>query len=125
MGRLLGGEPMDKQQVIQEWIQGTDEAMTALRIWRAYLGEWQRLGQEVNPGDLNAGLRRLRDAGLELWADQNMAGGRLDRLIEVMGVTVDEVTRLCPGCRQPVTRGDERRGRCPRCAQPLLSLTER
>ena len=34
----------------------------------------------------------------------------------------EEVTRLCPSCREPVTRADEYRGRCPHCGQLFLSL---
>ena len=36
-----------------------------------------------------------------------------------------EVVRLCPFCCEPVTRGDEQKGRCPSCGAVLLSLLQR
>lgn len=33
-----------------------------------------------------------------------------------------ERARGCPGCWEPVTFGDEWKGKCPHCGRPLLSL---
>jgi hypothetical protein len=37
----------------------------------------------------------------------------------------DEVTRLCPHCREQIFRRDEVRGRCPHCGGTLLLLSGR
>jgi len=36
---------------------------------------------------------------------------------------MDDTTRLCPTCKNEVTRADEQAGRCPNCGQVLLTLT--
>jgi hypothetical protein len=38
--------------------------------------------------------------------------------------TDSDSMRLCPDCQAPVTRGDERAGRCPGCGRVLLSLAQ-
>jgi len=77
---------MFPDQVIREWIESTEDGITALQNWRAHLEEWAHLGCEDTPGDFHAALKRLRDEGLEGWADGNPAGDGLDRLAEVLGV---------------------------------------
>jgi hypothetical protein len=45
-----------------------------------------------------------------------------DELLAKVRKLAKITARLCPGCRQPVTHGDEWRGHCPHCDHPLLSL---
>jgi hypothetical protein len=67
---------MTNQECIRQWIEDTDDAITALQEWRRKLREWQRL-QELNcgipMGEFHRALSELRAAGLEDWADRNEA----------------------------------------------------
>ena len=73
------------ERVISDWIGSTQDAIAALRAWLGSLQKWQRNGgRELAPGDFRAAFRRLADAMGDGWADDNPAGGGLDRLAEVV-----------------------------------------
>lgn len=63
-----------EERVLNTWIKRTDRALTALRIWHAYLYEWRDQGHETVPGDLMSGLERLRGAGLDDWINDAQPG---------------------------------------------------
>lgn len=72
---------MDKYQIMVEWIESTQDAITELQTWLDWLREWYLIGGEDNPGDFDAAFGRLYKAGLgDSWADGNPAGGGLDAL---------------------------------------------
>lgn len=75
---------MDDDQVIQEWIEVTEDAIADLRAWLDSLREWQANGGEMGAGDFRAAHRVLSVRGLEMWADECKAGDGLDRLAEVV-----------------------------------------
>jgi len=71
---------MTREQIIDEWIVETDDAIRALEVWRSRLHWWREHGDTQEGFD--AAIQDLADAGLLLdWADRNPAG--LDALAEV------------------------------------------
>lgn len=63
---------MNRQEYISQWIEDTDDAITALQEWRRKLREWRRLqglGCGIPTGEFHKALSELRAAGLEGWAD--------------------------------------------------------
>ena len=71
---------MTREQIIREWRESTEEAISALSDWLSCLREWEAAGGEHNKGDFDAAFDVLYKAGLGDWADVNQAGGGLDRL---------------------------------------------
>jgi hypothetical protein len=63
---------MTNQEYIRQWIESTEDAITALQEWRRNLREWRRLralGVGIPTGEFHKALSELRAAGLEGWAD--------------------------------------------------------
>jgi hypothetical protein len=71
-------------RIIQQWIESAEAAAVELAGFLATLLTWRRMGERVDADELHAALKRLRDAGLEGWADRNPAGGGLDALAEAL-----------------------------------------
>ena len=85
---------MDKAQVLREWVEATDEAILALKDWRAQLADWQARGGEAQPGDFDANFQNLYNAGLgDTWADAVQAGGGIDLLAAIV-----KGGDVCPTC---------------------------
>ena len=75
---------MEKQEVIREWIEATQEAIEKLHGWLLTLKVWQHMGGELEPGEFDRQLLALREAGLGGWVDGNSAGGGLDAVASVI-----------------------------------------
>ena len=75
---------MPSDQVIREWIESTEGTIAALQAWLANLKLWAHLGSEDRPGEFTAAYRALCEVVGDGWADQNPAGGGIDRLAEVI-----------------------------------------
>lgn len=74
-------EPVPELE-FDEWIASTDAAVTALQEWRAVLECWRPLAGTVNRDWFYQELKKLRDQGLEDWADSHPAD--LDVLARVV-----------------------------------------
>lgn len=103
---------MDKAQVYREWLSATDEAIEALRGWRAQLADWQARGGEALPGDFDVSFQNLYNAGLgDTWADKCEVGGGID----VLAVVV-KGGEVCPTCKgKGVVRYSFLPESCPTC----------
>ena len=50
------------ERIINDWIDSTEDAITALQGWLDSLREWQRNGgREHNAGDCRAAFRRMAE----------------------------------------------------------------
>lgn len=71
-----------KHETIQAWLKATDQAMEALRSWRAYLQVWQQYQAPIQDDFFMAVVQDMAQAGLLEWLDGSEAG--LDNLRTVL-----------------------------------------
>jgi hypothetical protein len=85
---------MDRQRVIQEWVEATEKAIGELQAWLGTLQEWDVVEDEREACEFalvpprprfEEAFDRLCKAGLgDTWADVCPAGGGLDRLAKAV-----------------------------------------
>ena len=74
-----------RETIIEEWIESTEQAMAALKWWLLALRVWQHIGAEMGRGAIEAEMAELLKVGLDGWANKCKAGGGLDALAEAVG----------------------------------------
>ncbi|MBN1887109.1 MAG: hypothetical protein JW850_03935 [Thermoflexales bacterium] len=74
----------------------------------------------IHPTAAGAAAAALAGLGLASLEVQTAGGCLLGEIW--LEVPEAEAVRLCDGCRQPVTRQDERRGQCVHCGALLLTM---
>ncbi len=80
----------ERQKAIKTWAESTEQAIEALRSFKARLRAWElRQPHEIDKNEFMAALKELSEAGLESWADECPVSGGLDVLAEA--VTGEEV----------------------------------
>ena len=71
-----------RAEVMAQWLEVTDAAISALRGFRSCQQTWQN--NSGNPRALDVALAILKQAGLSEWAEWAPAAGGLDALAEAI-----------------------------------------
>ena len=59
-----GTRAVSQTHVIKEWIDSTEDAISALQDWKAHFEGWERSDDELHSGDFDAAFNALYQAGL-------------------------------------------------------------
>ena len=73
-----------KAELIAQWVEATDGAISTLIDWRARLTAWGN-GGPSSRDDLDQAFDLLTSAGLGEWAEWAPAAGGLDALADALG----------------------------------------
>ena len=73
---------LHRNEVIAQWLEAADAAISALRGFRGFLEAWQNSPTE--PKALDVALALLDQAGLSEWAEWCPAAGGLDALAKAL-----------------------------------------